>query len=144
MKIRRLEHNDIESVVELWYEASLVAHDFIPSDYWKKNKDAMASTYLPKSDTYLAVDNGKVTGFVAMVENYLAAIFVDNNLQGRGIGKRLLNFVKEGRSSIQLKVYKKNSKTVEFYKSQKFIIVSESKEEETGEDEYLMEWKRLE
>ncbi|MCG8309607.1 MAG: hypothetical protein MI975_19590 [Cytophagales bacterium] len=56
MEIRKLETKDIEIVVELWYKTSVVAHDFIPANYWEKNKDAMASTYLPNSETYLAIE----------------------------------------------------------------------------------------
>lgn len=142
MEIRKLDTKDIETVVELWYETSIIAHDFIPASYWEKNKDAMASIYLPKSETYLAVKDEKIAGFIAMAENFLAAIFVDNKSQGIGIGKKLLNFIKEKRTEIQLKVYKKNTQTVEFYKSQGFKILSENKEEETGENEFLMEWKK--
>ncbi len=142
MEIRKLTPKDIETVVALWYKASVIAHDFIPRDYWNKNKEAMANKYLPNSETYLAIDDKKIAGFVSMVENFLAAIFVDNKIQGKGIGKKLLNFVKDTRTTIQLKVYKKNIKTVDFYKSQGFEIMFENKEEETGENEFLMEWKR--
>ncbi len=142
MKIRKLGTKDIKAVVELWYETSIVAHDFIPAGYWKKNKEAMASIYLPSSEAYLAIEYEKIAGFVAMAENFLAAIFVDNQIQGKGIGKKLLNFIKDTRTMIQLKVYKKNTKTVQFYKSQGFEIISENKEEETGEYEFLMEWRK--
>lgn len=142
INIRKLETKDIETVVELWYETSTVAHDFIPAEYWKKNKDAMASIYLPNSETYLAFIEEKIIGFVAMVDNLLAAIFVDNQIQGKGIGKKLLNFAKVTRTMIQLKVYKKNTNTVYFYKSNGFEIMSENKEEETGENEYLMVWRK--
>ena len=79
----------------------------------------MANTYLPDSETYLAVKDGDIAGFIAMVENHLAAIFVKTDLQGQGIGKTLLNYVKDKRETIQLKVYKKNTKSVEFYKTYK-------------------------
>lgn len=141
MKIRELRINDIDTVVELWYETSVVAHNFIPVAYWQENKKVMASNYLPNSETYLAVDDDRIYGFIAMVEDYLAAIFVSNEMQGNGIGKKLLNFIKEKRTTIQLRVYKKNSKSVAFYKSQDFSIISENRDEETGEAEFAMEWR---
>lgn len=142
MEIRKLTPEDIETVVDLWYKTSVIAHDFIPSNYWKKNMMGMATQYLPNSETYVAVYDEKIAGFVSMVEDFLAAIFVDNEIQGKGTGKKLLDFVKVTRTTIQLKVYKKNIRTVDFYKSQGFEIMSESKEEETGEYEFLMVWKR--
>ncbi|MUP39806.1 GNAT family N-acetyltransferase [Labilibaculum sp. 44] len=141
-KIRKLETKNVETVVELWYQTSIIAHDFISASYWKKNKDAMASIYLPNSETYVAIEDENIIGFISMVENLLAAIFVDNELQGKGTGKKLLNFIKKRRIKIQLKAYMKNTKTVDFYKSQDFKTISKNKEKETGEYEYLMEWTK--
>jgi len=142
MKIRKLKPNDINEVVELWYEVSIQAHNFISPDYWDKNKEAMATIYLPNSETYLAIKKGSIAGFIAMADNYLAAIFVQTNMQGYGIGTKLLNYIKERRSTIQLKVYKKNSNSIHFYKKQDFKILSESIEEKTNEIELLIEWNR--
>ncbi len=140
MIIRNIKTKDVETVVELWYQTSIIAHDFIPESYWGKNKDAMASIYLPNSETYVAIEDEKIVGFVSMAENILAAIFVEKKIQGKGIGKKLLNFIKRRRNRIQLKAYKRNTKTVDFYTSQDFKIISENKEKETGEYEYLMQW----
>ncbi|WP_321287935.1 N-acetyltransferase [uncultured Sunxiuqinia sp.] len=140
MIIRNIKTKDVETVVELWYQTSIIADDFIPESYWGKNKDAMASIYLPNSETYVAIEDEKIVGFVSMAENILAAIFVEKKIQGKGIGKKLLNFIKRRRNRIQLKAYKRNTKTVDFYTSQDFKIISENKEKETGEYEYLMQW----
>jgi len=107
MKIRKLKSNDIAVVVELWYDTSVQAHNFISSEYWEENKKAMANVYLPNSETYLAIRNDNIDGFISMVDNLLSALFVKTNFQGNGIGKKLLNYIKERRETIQLKVYKK-------------------------------------
>ncbi|WP_372713657.1 N-acetyltransferase [Ilyobacter sp.] len=140
MAIRKIKEEEILEAVELWYEVSVKAHNFISSDFWKKNKELMATKYLPASETYIAVEGGKILGFVAMAENFLAAIFVDEKEQGKGIGKNLINHVKEGREVIRLNVYKKNQKTIDFYKSQGFKIISEKLEVATNEVEFIMEW----
>lgn len=127
MEIRNIEAKDVETVVELWYQTSIIAHDFIPESYWAKNKDAMASIYLPNSETYVATEDEKIVGFISMAENLLAAIFVDNKIQGKGTGKKLLNFIKKRRIKIQLKAYKRNTKAIDFYTSQNFKIISKNK-----------------
>lgn len=142
MEIRNLENKDINIVVDLWYNVSIVAHSFISPEHWEKNKEEMATKYLPDSECYLAIIDSEIVGFVAMVEDYLAAIFVKANMQGQGIGNGLLSYIKNKRESIHLKVYKKNSKGIQFYVNQGFIIVSELKESSTGELECLMEWKK--
>ena len=35
--IRKLEKTDVDKVANLWLEANLTAHDFIPAKYWKNN-----------------------------------------------------------------------------------------------------------
>ncbi|WP_372755842.1 GNAT family N-acetyltransferase [Labilibaculum sp.] len=142
MEIRELRNEDIDVVVELWYNVSVQAHSFVPSDYWEKNKEAMATQYLPGSECYLAIKGEKIVGFVAMLEDYLAAIFVQTNMQGYGIGKNLLDFIKSKRETIQLKVYKNNFNSIQFYKHQGFNLLSESIEESTNEVELFMEWKK--
>ena len=142
MEIRKLKSNDIAVVAELWYDTSVQAHNFISSDYWEENKKAMTNVYLPNSETYLAISNDNIDGFISMVDNFLAALFVKTNIQGKGVGKKLLNYIKERREKIQLKVYKKNSNSVNFYKKQNFVILSENKDDNTNEIEIFMEWKK--
>jgi len=143
MEIRKLNSIDIKKVVELWYETSIPAHNFISPDYWKVNKETMTNVYLPNSETYLAIKDNVIVGFISMADNYLAALFVKTEMQGNGIGKKLLNYIKERRETIQLKVYKKNAGSVQFYEMQDFKTLSESNDENTNEIEFLMEWNKL-
>jgi len=140
--IRELTKEDINETVELWYKASLIAHDFIPVEYWEENKKTMVEVYLPNSRTMLALEGERIVGFVSMVDDLLAAIFVDPQEQGKGIGKKLLGVVKESRKTIRLNVYKDNLKTVDFYKNQGFQIISEAVDKNTEKSEFLMEWSR--
>ena len=142
MEIRKLEDNDIPKVVDFWYDTSIVAHDFIPAEYWKRNKEAMANEYLPNSETYVAIKNEEIVGFIAIVDNYLAALFVKIKLQRNGTGRFLLNYIKEARETIQLKVYVKNPDSIGFYLSQGFNILSEGIDKDTNEPELLMEWNK--
>ena len=139
--IKQLDKNDSNVVVELWYKLSIEAHDFIPTEYWRSNKKKMADEYLPNSETYGAFCDGKIMGFVSMLDSYLAALFVDSSAQGQGIGTKLLDYVKNLRDKIQLKVYKKNDNSVRFYENKGFRIISENIDQETGEIEYLMLWE---
>lgn len=63
MEIRKLESEDILPVVELWYETSIEAHDFISADYWKENKEAMATQYLPNFRNIFGNGRGKYNRF---------------------------------------------------------------------------------
>lgn len=141
MNIRLYKKTEVNKLVEIWYEGSLIAHDFISKDYWKSKKTEMKEMYLPMSETYVISNDNDVVGFVSMVDNYLAALFIDVKHQGEGNGKRLLNFIKKTKGKIQLKVYKKNNKAVNFYLGNGFVIKEESIDDQTAEEELLMEWE---
>lgn len=141
MNIRLYKKTEVNKLVEIWYEGSLIAHDFINKDYWKSKKTEMKEMYLPMSETYVISNDNDVVGFVSMVDNYLAALFIDVKHQGEGYGKRLLNFIKKTKGKIQLKVYKKNNKAVNFYLGNGFVIKEESIDDQTAEEELLMEWE---
>lgn len=140
IKIRKLKNEEISTIVELWYETSIEAHYFVSKEYWKANKAEMKEKYIPNSETYVAEKDKNIAGFISLMDNYLAAIFVKPQEQGKKIGTTLLNYVKDSKKKLQLKVYSKNIKSVEFYKTNGFSIQSESIDENTGEKELLMEW----
>ncbi|HPI90893.1 MAG TPA: N-acetyltransferase [Spirochaetota bacterium] len=135
-----MNDDDIPEVVDIWYETSIQAHSFIPKDYWEANKTLMKNKYIPMSETYLAVNDERIFGFISLIDDYLAAIFVRPETHGHGIGSSLLDHAKSNRKNLQLKVFCKNKKSIEFYKTKGFSIISESKDEETGENELVMRW----
>ncbi|MFD1446125.1 GNAT family N-acetyltransferase [Oceanobacillus profundus] len=137
MNIRRNKKIEVNKLIKIWYEGSLIAHDFIDKDYWKSQQKDMEGKYLPMSETYV------ISNFVSLVDDYLAALFIDVKHQGQGYGKRLLNFIKERRENIQLKVYKKNRNAVNFYVMNGFVIKKELLDEQTVEEEFLMGWERV-
>lgn len=136
--IRMATQNDIDECVEIWYKSSVLAHDFISQKYWQENKEMMRSIYLPSSELYVSILNNAIVGFVALVDNCLAAIFVLPECQGEGVGSLLVEQAKKCRTQLSLNVYKKNTKSVAFYKSKGFVIVSQSVDKATGEEEFLM------
>lgn len=139
--IRLFTAKDSKEVVELWYEASVIAHDFIEASYWQEKKADMEQIYIPNSETYVYEKEKHIVGFVSLIENYIAAIFVAPSEQGKGIGKELMQFVKQKRSTLELGVYVKNINSIAFYEKEGFVIVEEQIDESTGEREVVMEYK---
>ncbi|AZO95777.1 N-acetyltransferase [Iocasia frigidifontis] len=142
--IRKSRKEDIDKLVEIWFEVSLKAHDFIGEGYWQAAQEDMREKYLPMSDTYVVEGKNEIRGFVSMLDNYLAAIFIDSRFQSQGYGKKLMDFVKKDRDYIELKVFKKNNKACDFYINNGFKIKDELTDENTNEKEYLMVWKCIE
>jgi putative acetyltransferase len=136
--IRKYSENDMDSVLEIWLNASVKAHDFISAEFWESQVESMRNIYIPVSETYVYEAESKVVGFYALYGNSLAAIFVSPELQGKGIGKQLLSHAKTQRVELSLSVYKENRASFQFYLSQDFNVVSEQLDEHTGHPEYTM------
>jgi len=142
MNIRLNTENDIDKIVEIWFEGFKLAHNFIQEDYWKLNMAAMKETYLPMSQSYILEVNDIAVGFISMIEDYLAALFISPQEQGKGYGKILLNHVKDLKKSMNLKVYQENESAIRFYQKNGFVITSESIDENTSFKEYVMTWEK--
>lgn len=138
--IRKLQKADINRVADLWLDTNLKAHDFIPSQYWKNNYDAVKEM-LPQAEVYVYENDNKIQGFVGLNDEYIEGIFVSDEMQSQGIGKFLLDFVKEKRMKLHLNVYQKNIRAINFYQREGFEIRGEGLDEATGEKDYEMIWQ---
>ena len=138
--IRELQNADINSVTDLWLDTNLKAHDFIPSQYWKNNYDAVKEM-LPQAEVYVYENDNKIQGFVGLNDEYIEGVFVADEMQSQGIGKLLLNFVKEKRTKLHLNVYQKNIRAINFYQREGFEIRGEGLDEATGEKDHEMIWQ---
>lgn len=139
--IRPATEADMESIVRLWLESSVQAHDFVSRTWWEDRVSDMRELYLPLSDVLIvAIDDasGKLVGFVALIENVLAALFVLPEWQGRGIGTRLLELVRKLRTELCLTVYARNKRAVDFYLKHGFVRTGRRIEAATGQTEWVM------
>ena len=138
--IRKLQKVDINRVADIWLKTNLKTHYFIPEQYWTNNYEVVKEM-LPQADVYVYEDDKIIQGFVGINDEYIEGIFVSDEMQSRGIGKILLDYIKDKKDRLQLKVYQKNVRAMSFYQREGFTIQSESMDEFTGEKEYVMNWE---
>ena len=74
--------------------------------------------------------------------DYVGALFVREDCQGKGIGLRLLEYVRRRRPRLSLHAYVRNAGALCFYRRCGFKIVAESVNEQTQEPEVLLVWSR--
>ncbi|RCW63943.1 N-acetyltransferase [Saliterribacillus persicus] len=138
--IRKFEIDDLQEVMRIWLESNIKAHHFINESYWKENYETVKEI-LPNATIFVYENNEKIEGFVGLADNYIAGIFVENEKQSKGIGKDLLDYVKEKYPSLSLKVYKNNIRAVQFYQRENFVVKEEQLDRNTNEVEYVMDWE---
>lgn len=143
--IRRFIENDLAAVMKIWLDTNIKAHNFIPKEYWMSNY-AMVKDTLPQAEIYVYVDDEtkEIDGFIGLMDNYIAGIFVKEAVQSKGIGKQLLDYVKEIKSNMRLSVYQKNTRAIVFYQREQFVIQSENIDDSTNEKEFIMAWSKSE
>ena len=139
--IRRLQKADIDRVMELWLGVNLKAHDFVPAAYWRSNFEPVKEM-LPRAEVYAYESAGEIQGFVGLSGEYIEGIFVVDEMQSQGIGRRLLDHMKATKDTLYLSVYQKNTRAIRFYHREGFVIQREGLDESTGEKEFTMLWRR--
>ena len=127
--IRKLQKADVIKVADIWLDSNVKTHNFIPAQYWKQ------------AEVYVYESNGEIQGFIGLNGEYIEGIFVCDKLQSQGIGKLLLDFIKERRTGLSLNVYEKNTRAIHFYQREGFEIQDEGIDEATGEKDYVMIWQ---
>ena len=137
--IRKFKNCDIEQIIKIWLNGNIETHHFVAKQYWKAHAP-MVRKQLLQAEVYVYETDGVIQGFVGMQENYIAGIFFFFFFFFMGIGKQLLNYMKQIYTILSLNVYQQNERAIKFYQQEGFSIISEDVEENTGQVEYTMSW----
>jgi putative acetyltransferase len=141
--ITQLDNSHISNIMDIWLKSNITAHNFIPETYWIRNYDIVKNEYIPISQTFVYEEDNELKAFISIINNsFIGALFVSEEYQGKGIGKKLLNYCKKLYSSLELCVYLDNIHAVNFYKTCGFTIVRKQTNEDSGFIEYLMRWTK--
>lgn len=141
--IRKFETQDLDAVMQIWLQANLDAHAFIPASFWEAYFE-MVRDMLPQAELYVheGEDTQQIDGFIGLTENHIEGIFVAKAARSKGIGKALLDYVKSRKPCLTLSVYQKNQRALAFYRREQFIVQSEGIDEDTNEADIQMLWTR--
>lgn len=141
--IRAAKPCDDEAIQEVWLLASLQAHDFIPAACWWQQQEALRTRYLSCAEiwVYEREQEQEIQGFVALLDDYLVALFVRPDCQQQGIGKALLNWAKRQRAQLSAKVYCENDIAMNFYLQQNFTVVKECTDATSGQPELYLNYE---
>ena len=139
--IRKLLNGDIDRVADIWLKTNLKVHYFISNQYWKSNYE-LVKEMMSQSEVYVYEDDKMIQGFVGLNAEYIEGIFVSDEMQSCGIGKLLLDHIKNKKLRLRLNVYQKNTRALSFYQREGFNIQCEGSDAATGEKEYTMLWQQ--
>ena len=131
--IRKSRKTDFEGIIEIWFAASQIATPFLSDEFLAEERENIKRIWLPKAETWVFETDDTVTGFVSLIGNEVGAIFVRPDLQGRGIGRALMDHAASLRESLFLDVFERNSVGRRFYDRYGFKFESKHVHEHTGQ-----------
>lgn len=119
-----VNRKELETIMAIWLQTNLEAHPFVAPTYWQENK-AFVRAALPKATLILAEEEDQIIGFLGLMDNYIAGIFIKKAFQGKGIGQKLLQVAKEEQDVLSLAVYRKIKQLMPFIKNKALSNKSE-------------------
>ncbi len=140
--IRKFKEEDTTKVMTIWTKGNFKAHDFIEKDYWLEIFNEVKNEFLFESETYVYEEENEIKGFISVFNNEIKALFVKQDSQRKGIGRKLVNYCKERYNYLALYVYEKNINAVLFFIALNFKNTNIKIDEKMGEKKYLMQWEK--
>ena len=141
--IRKFESRDLDAVMQIWLQANLDAHAFIPASFWTGHFEIVRNM-LPQAELYVHETEAprQIDGFIGLTENHIEGISVAKSARSKGIGRALLEYAKSRKPRLTLSVYQKNERALAFYRHEQFVVQSEGIDEDTNEADIQMLWTR--
>lgn len=128
--IRQYKEEDLEELLDVWYQASLVAHSFLSEAFFEQERENIRNIYMDRAETWIYEGDGRVVAFISLAGNEVGAIFVHPDWQGKGIGRALMDLARDLRQPLELEVFTENLKARGFYERYGFVTVKEYLNEE--------------
>lgn len=132
MTIRPYQETDQTALLEVWYRAAAIAHHFLPADHFVQERQAIAAQYLPVAETWVCDHQGQVVGFISLLGQTVGGFFVDPAVQGKGVGRSLMDHAVQLRGTLNVEVFEQNTIGRRFYSRYGFVPVGQSRHDETG------------
>ena len=138
--IRKYKTTDTDSILEVWYAASTLAHPFLADAFVAKTKIDMRELYLPNAETWVYEKEGSVLGFISMLGNEIGGLFVFPHHHSQGIGTQLVNYVRPLHETLEVEVFENNGIGRSFYDKYGFKLMESHVHEPTQQQVLRMKF----
>lgn len=132
--IRKHKAEDLNQIINVWYQSSTIAHSFLSSAFVEKVKSDMTNIYIPDSDTWVYEMDDKIVGFISMIGNEIGGLFVLPEYHSKGIGTNLVDLIKKDHSHLEVEVFEKNHIGKAFYAKYGFNEIKRYSHQESGNE----------
>lgn len=131
--IRKYQIEDTDAVVSVWRAASIFAHPFLTEAFLDQEAQNLRNAYLPFAETWVLEGGGDVIGFIALVDDEIAGLFLKPSFHGKGLGKAMVDHAVTLRGPLGVEVFQKNLNARQFYEHYGFVEFEEYLHEPSGQ-----------
>jgi len=124
--------SDLERCMTIWRTASEVAHPFLGASELDADATLVRDQYMPAANIHVAVSEGAVSGFIALLGSFIGGLFVDPALHGHGIGKALVLEARRCHPILDVEVYEANMDARAFYARLRFTESGRRERDDQG------------
>ncbi|MGO4709194.1 GNAT family N-acetyltransferase [Chryseobacterium sp. 2TAF14] len=125
---------DYQKLVEIWESAVKATHDFLSENDFQYFKKAIPEQYFPQLDVYIISENNDPKGFGAVSEDTLEMLFIHNDDRGKGLGKKLYQYLQNKTGCTKVDVNEQNPQAIAFYEKMGFKKTRRSEKDGSGKD----------
>lgn len=139
--IRQATNTDFPELADIYHDASLIAHPFIDPEFIARDRRRVRDEYLPLNESFVYEVNGSILGFISLTNDHINGLFVLVEHQRQGIGRKLIDHVKERHPRLELCCFVDNYFAQRFYFALDFEVLEERGHAELPLEEFVMEWQ---
>lgn len=124
---------DYTELLRIWEESVRSTHHFLTERDIQFYKPLVLHDYFPAVKLYiLRNDSGRIAAFIGLSADCIEMLFVDPAEQGRGYGKRLIEFATREKRIFKVDVNEQNEAALHFYMNRGFEVVTRSEVDGMG------------
>lgn len=102
---------DYDEILEVWEASVRHTHHFLTEEHIQFYKPLVRNHYLPAVELYIIRDAGrKIVAFMGLSDELIEMLFVNPGEQGKGYGKRLLEYATRKKQLDKVDVNEQNEK----------------------------------
>ena len=124
---------DYDEILEVWEASVRHTHHFLTEEHIQFYKPLVRNHYLPAVELYIIRDAGrKIVAFMGLSDELIEMLFVNPGEQGKGYGKRLLEYATRKKQLDKVDVNEQNEKALSFYLHMGFQIIGRDETDGMG------------